>query len=355
MDLFTPLVTEDKFHQHFKTISGDQPSNSYARSVLEEWLEGFPDRDGKFIQEFQTTFNSSFWEIYLHAALRELGAEFDWNYYAPDFVLTVGQTQFVVEATTANAAQGAVPEWSRSLVPPAREDVDFNEINRVAIIRLSNAFMNKATHYIDKYSKLGHVKDKPFVLAIAPFEQPWFNLQVYRPIEALLYDFYVDEQEYMANPERFPGGLESKRLGSVTKDNGTEIELGFFNCERFSHISAVAFSSVATWGKVDALSANPMMVVGTQWETDHGISHRTASFGEVGETIIDGLRVYHNPYAKHPLPADVFRRPGVVQTWTDPVKMEMTTEGRENSLTLRTTLVINPVDSMDDHDQASGS
>jgi hypothetical protein len=352
MDLLTPLVTEDKLHQHFKVISGDRPSNGYARKVLEAWLEGFPDRDGKFIQEFQTTFNSSFWEIYLHAALRELGAEFYWKHYAPDFILSVEQTEFVLEATTANAAQGSVPEWSKSLVPPAREEIDLNEINRVAIIRLANAFMNKATHYIDKYSKLEHVKGKPFLLAIAPFEQPWFNLQVYRPIEALLYDYYVDEQEYLANPERFPGGLESKSLGSVTKDNGSEIELGFFNCERFSHVSAVVFSNVATWGKVDALSGNPMMVVSTQWETDQGISHRTASFGKVGETIIDGLRIYHNPYAKHPLPANIFKRPGVVQTWTDPDKMEMMTEGRENSLTLRSAFVINTVDSLEGGDKA---
>lgn len=351
MDIFTPLVTEDKFHQHFKAISGDRPSNGYARNVLEAWLEGFPDRDGKFIKEFQTTFNSSFWEIYLHAALREFGAEFDWKYYAPDFVLSVKETEFVLEATTANAAQGALPEWSKPLVPPAREEIDLNEINRISIVRLANAFMNKSTHYIDKYSKLEHVQSKPFVLAIAPFEQPWFNLQTYRPIEALLYDYYVDEQEYLANPERFPNGLESKNLGSVTKDNGSEIELGFFNCERFSHVSAVVFSSVATWGKVEALSGNPLMIVSTQWETGQGISLRTASFGKAGETIIDGLRIYHNPYAKHPLPSNIFKRPGVVQTWADPDKMEMTTEGRENSLTSRTTMVINVVDRMKDGDQ----
>lgn len=347
MDLFKPQVSEDKFHPHFKTVSDDRTSNTYARKVLEAWIEGFPDRDGKFVKEFQTTFNSSFWEIYLHAALREFGAEFDWKHHAPDFVLSVGQTEFVLEATTANAALGAIPEWAKSFVPPSREEIDLNEINRVAIIRLANAFMNKASHYIDKYSKLDHVQDKPFVVAIAPFEQPWFNLQVYRPIEALLYDYYVDEQEYLTNPERFPIGPEGKSLGSVTKDNGSDIELGFFDCEKFSHVSAVVFSSVATWGKVDALSGNPLMVVSSQWETAGGIERRTFSGGKVGESVTDGLRVYHNPYAKYPLPAEVFRKTGVVQMWADPEAREMVYEEAENSLHMRTAFVINPVASMD--------
>jgi hypothetical protein len=43
------------------------------RRVISEWSEGFQDRDGKFCIEFQTTFNSSFWELYLHACFRELG------------------------------------------------------------------------------------------------------------------------------------------------------------------------------------------------------------------------------------------------------------------------------------------
>lgn len=342
MDLFTPQVNEDRFHPHFKTISGNRPSNLYARRVLENWLEGFPDRDGKFVKEFQTTFNSSFWEIYLYAALRELGAEFDWQHHAPDFVLSIDNTEFSLEATTANAARGATPEWEKSFVPPTTKELDFNEINRTAIIRLANAFMNKANHYTDKYSKLEHVRNKPFVIAIAPFEQPWFQLQVYRPIEALLYDYYVDEQEYLADPDRFPGGLEGKSLGSVTKDNGSEIELGFFDCEKFSHVSAVVYSSVATWGKVDALSGNPMMLVNTRWETLDGVISRTTKLGEVGETIIDGLRVYHNPYANYPLPTGAFKQSGVVQTWADPKKREIFFEGRESTLISRSAIVINP-------------
>lgn len=36
-------------------------------NVLPGWPTDFEDRDGKFVTEFRTTFNSSFWEFYLHA------------------------------------------------------------------------------------------------------------------------------------------------------------------------------------------------------------------------------------------------------------------------------------------------
>lgn len=347
MDLYSPVVDEDKFHPHFRRVSSDLPANMYSRRVLESWVEGFPDRDGKFVMEFQTTFNSSFWEVYLYAALRELGVDFSWDHYAPDFVVSKGGVEFVMEATTANAAKDGVPEWSKSMDPLELASVKFNELNRVAIIRLANAFMNKAVHYLDKYSKLDHVQGKPFVIAIAPFEQPRFNLQVFRAIEALLYDYYVDEEEYMANPENFPNGLEGKSLGCVVKDNGAEIELGFFDCGKFSHVSAVVFSSTATWGKVDAMSGNPLAVVTTHWTAPDGIRQKVSSGGEVGETITDGLRVYHNPYAKYPLDSAVFRKPGLVQMWADPDAREMIFEEAENSLHMRTAWVVNPIKDVD--------
>lgn len=47
------------------------------REVLSGWASGFRDRDGKFVKEFQTTYNSSFWELYLFAAFKDLGCTAD--------------------------------------------------------------------------------------------------------------------------------------------------------------------------------------------------------------------------------------------------------------------------------------
>ena len=38
---------------------------------------------------------------------------------------------------------------------------------------------------------------------------------------------------------------------------------------------------------------------------------------ETGETLTDGLQIYHNPYAQNPLDPALFRRRGVVQYYLD--------------------------------------
>ena len=340
MDLLTPLFDDDKLHQHFKTISDGRLGRHYQREEILRWLEGFPDRDNKFVKEFQTTFNSSYWEIYLYAVLREYGFSFDWTYAAPDFLVKAADTTFTVEATIANNAAGAMPEWSQPMTSEFFENIDFNELNRVAIIRLANSFMSKSQKFLDKYAHHNHVKARPFVLALAPFEQPGFNLQAYRAIEALLFDHYVDEAEYRANPERFPNGPVGKSLGSVEKDNGSEIELGFFQSPRFSHISAVVFSHLATWGKVDAMCGNPEAIISQFWATSEGMKPVVSRASENPEKITDGLRVYHNPYATHPLPLDVFRREGVVQIWSARDTHHLFHEETDNCLQSRNAITL---------------
>lgn len=337
MDLLTPLFDAEKLHQHFRSITDGRSGRQYPREELLRWLAGFPDRDHKFVKEFQTTFNSSFWEIYLYAVCRDYGFSFDWKYPAPDFLVTAGTVTFAIEATTANHAAGEKPEWEQEFTAEFFESIDFNELNRIAIIRLANSFCSKSDKFKDKYCNHQHVKDRPFVLAIAPFEQPGFNLQAYRAIEALLFDYYVDEAEYSANPEKFPNGLQGKSLGSVQKNNGTDIELGLFNCSRFKHISAVIFSHLATWGKVDAMCGNPYTTVSSFWSGPDGeMSSKISSGGDVSETITDGLRIYHNPYATHPLPLEVFRKEGVVQIWADVDAGSLYSEEADNCLQTRT-------------------
>ncbi|ANB96729.1 hypothetical protein [Vibrio parahaemolyticus] len=61
MNLFEFQVPEDKLHPNFKNILIPQRENE--RRLLSQWANGFVDRDKKLVKEFQTTFNSTFWEI----------------------------------------------------------------------------------------------------------------------------------------------------------------------------------------------------------------------------------------------------------------------------------------------------
>lgn len=337
MDLFRPIIDESRQHPHFKGLL--KPERAAGRAVLEAWAKDFPDRDGKMVQEFQLSFNSPFWEIYLYAVFREYGFEFDWSFAAPDFQLRHKKHSFLVEAVTANAAQGKPNEWDRqvSFESPPNLNIDIEALNREAMVRLANAIHGKARKFTDSYSKLPHVAQKPFVLAIAPFEQPYFNHQYNRPIMSVLYDHYVDEPAYMRNPAAFPNGPPTRNLGFVAKDNGAEIELGLFNDDRMRQLSAVVFSCTATWGKVSALTPQTpehQTIMRTMWTSapDGRPVARVGRADEIGETLSDGLQIYHNPFAAYPLDPTLFRRKGVVQHYVDLTLRAWVVEGLEHSL-----------------------
>lgn len=346
MDLFSPVVNPDRFHPHFANAL--IPTKKAERDLLQSWAEGFVDRDGKLVEEFQTTFNSSFWEIYLHGAFKEYGFAIDLRHATPDFLLSAGGVEIVVEATTANAAQGKPNEWDRFFSLEELTQLKFKPMNTEAIIRLSNAILGKVRKYDKTYKSLPHVRGRPFVLAVAPFEQPHFNFQYDRPIRALLYDYYVDEDAYLENPEKYPNGHPpTVHLGYVEKDNGAEIPLGFFNAPGMSEVSAVAFSCLATWGKVSAMSGNEEAegIVSSMWASPPTGKpvRRVGSWHEHVEVVRDGLQIFHNPFARYPVPPEFFRAPRVIQHYRDPDTGEWHYEGITSALLSRSVQAFHPV------------
>lgn len=323
MDLFTPKVQPGRFHQNFANCIAHR--NPYDEAVISSWADGFVDRDGKFVDEFQTTFNSCFWELYLHAVLKDIGCTIDFKHSTPDFVVT-DPIPFVMEATVALNSKDGLPEWTP--LDLKLRPKDLNEFNRVAMIRLLNSISEKSKKYLRSYQSQSHVAGKPFVLALTPFDQPFFYLQVQRAVEAVLYDYYVDEQEYIDDPSKFET-IKAKQLGTVRKNSDVELPLGIFNDSSHSHISAVLFNSSATWSKVRALSddPNPFMFFSAA-RSDPTTGEFFAFRGtkaSYDETLYDGMRVYHNPHALHPLDWRVFQEPGAFQAIYESVKSQQWT------------------------------
>lgn len=338
MNLFQPLVNNEKLHKNFNQISRE--AQKADRDELMRWCKDFPDRDGKLVIEFQTTFNSSFWEIYLYALFNEIGLVMDWKHSTPDFIVEYKNKKIVIEATTASAAQGKTPEWEKDIKkdPPSR----FREMNIESIIRLSNSIISKHRKYKDSYSKMPHVKSLPFVIAVAPFEQPYFNNQYETPIMALLYDYYVDEDAYNDAPHLYPNGPPGVSLKSVEKENGAEIELGFFEDESFSEVSAILLSTTATWGKVEAMSGNKDVdryITSVWWShNEEKPVHQSTVSSEHEESIKDGLLVFHNPYARNPIEPEMFEHEGIVQVFVDPVTRKLYHQRNGNCLMHRQTI-----------------
>lgn len=282
MDLFTPIVDGPKLHPNFEVTLKEFSKG--VRDVLEHWANGFVDRDGKFVYEFQTTYNSSFWELYLFAVLSHLKIEVDFNHSAPDFVAK--NHSLVIEATIASNAHDDIPEWEKK----------FNKLNaensfdvfRQACIRLSNAFQSKFDKYINNYSRQEHVQGKSFIIAISNYSKVDFFMHGDIPMQWLLYDTFDQKV--------------------LNKSNSSEVEIGIFNSDKYAEVSAVLFSSVATFGKARALGNDndDFTFTAIRIKDNNELIRIVAKKSEYRESLCDGLRLFVNPFARHPIDLSLF-------------------------------------------------
>ncbi|MEG4028029.1 MULTISPECIES: hypothetical protein [unclassified Microcoleus] len=308
MDLFTPVVPQELQHPNFRFITKPGFFDPESK-VLKNWADGFEDRDGKFVKEFQTTFNSSFWELYLFACFKELNCKANLSHSSPDFVLTSPYGEFIAEATTANHPQGHRPEWDKDQVRP--EEAEMDDILRLSTLRLLQAVTEKFKKFKKSYSKLTHVQNKPFVICVTPFDQPFFFIQDCLAIIRVLYAY----DQPLTSSGTQEGELfivgESRKY-QVQKKPNSEIDLGLFTNENMADVSAIIFNNKATICKVRALAGEgkyPVIFYGSraiETDTETGVERFVAERPNYQETLLDGCHVLFNPFAKHPLDRKLF-------------------------------------------------
>lgn len=77
LSLFQVLAEESKLNPNYKSLMTVE--SKPVRDVISRWASGFEDRYNKFNYEFQTTFNSPFWEIYLYQCFKNLNLTVDFS------------------------------------------------------------------------------------------------------------------------------------------------------------------------------------------------------------------------------------------------------------------------------------
>ncbi|MBY5545992.1 hypothetical protein HFO61_03905 [Rhizobium leguminosarum] len=283
MDLFTPLVPPDRLHPNFKRLLSDTDWD--VREVLAEWADGFIDRDHKFVREFQTTFNSSWWELYLYAVFKSLGVAIDFSCDAPDFVAR--DLPMVVEAVISSHAENSTPEWMKS-IDDLTGGSDIEKRYTETLARLYNSLDAKRRLFDRRYSGLPHVQGKSFVIALHNFGTPDSFQLGDVAMQRLLYD--IEKRE------------------TFLKNDTIALPLGIFNRPEFACVSAIMYSSVATYGKVRALgrSTEHFVFQATRIRNNLELIPIAATKGDYVESLRDGLRVFHNPNANAPLPFELF-------------------------------------------------
>ncbi len=266
MDLFAPVVEKEKLHHNF--LSTLDPTAAGIRAVLSEWAQGFEDRDGKFVREFQTSYNSTFWELYLFAVLKQLGFEIDFSFDTPDFVSA--NYPVAVEAAIAGHAIDDPPEWPKTLAVLANKDLAARR--KASMIRLSNAFMAKSKAFRKRYAVLPHMAGRSYIVAISNFGTQDFYLQGDAPMQRLLFD--IDKEKVIHKP------------------NGAPVPLGLFRSDAYGHISAVLYSSLATFGKARALGKDEGDITFRAMRKKEGEKpiYIDAPKADYQESLTDGLR-----------------------------------------------------------------
>lgn len=305
----TPVVDENRFHPNFARIL--KIATPEEREVLADWSSAMVDRDGKFVIEFQTTFNSSFWELYLASLFRSWRLNVDYAHSRPDFVVTSGRFgKFSAEAVVASNPKDGLPQWTNKFdeLPPPRETV-----LDLAVQRLAQAVTEKRNKFRDSYSKLAHCAGLPYIICVAPFEQPWGFLQ---GTEAIARVVFGGRRPVTIKDD---GGVE-RVVGTSSgpapyKPSGAAVPIGLLEDPSFSDVSAVFFSGLATWSKVRALakrnSAN-LLFHYQRWDIDLWAPvGGTATRNGYVESLVDGAHLFLNSHAVRPIDPEPWLEVGV--------------------------------------------
>ncbi|MCX8982793.1 hypothetical protein [Citrobacter portucalensis] len=376
MDLFIPQVADERLHPLVKQIMAESVYHPTIKTI-NSWGKGILERRGegdKFIKEFQTTFNSSFWELYLNKAFSDMGFNIDYSYESPDFHLIHPSGEHVnVEAVTSNNINNEKEEYylPDSLQEAAQTEIDDFMDN--SSIRLIGKIRDKKSLFIDNgkkkypYSKLPHVIGNPFILAIAPFDNLLSSGQNNRAINRVLFGI-----------DTLPDGTVKKIPSMITK-TGNIIDLGIFTNDSYKEISAIIFSTVGMFSKAIIEAKIPCKVRATKYRqftmkefnklSDMGIEKLGKTLKEfdnqdmlltfrypsgnhiVGcdvyfcdstqhkEKHIDGLHIYHNPYASTPLNRKIFNAKELTYNGYNISNGNLIVEHNDGSLVSRNTYV----------------
>ncbi len=294
--IFKPIVAREKLHHDFIVIA---ESNGYssAREIMKEIAYTYEDTDGNYIQQFQTTgFDARVWELYLYAVLHEMDFEIDRNYRAPDYVCTSFKGEVILEATTANSTL-------------QKKDVELGNLNSKELqdflaIKFGSALYSKIQK---RYWEKDHVKDHPFVLAVADFRKPeWL---VFSGQFLMHYLYGVCQQSR-------PDGVSFSSIKEHTYA-GKTIPSGFFHLPDAKHVSAVLFSDSGTiakfnrMGKIAGFGDHSVIMARVGQRFPKSDSERPEPFrvlveAKYREKWAEGIWIFHNPNAQIPLASELF-------------------------------------------------
>lgn len=303
VDFFSPIAAEAKWHPTFRELRcGD--AFSAARDVIRALMRWHDDVDGNFVEQFQTNgFDTRIWELYLFATLTEAGLDVRRPKPAPDFVARGLHGEFAIEATTINPPQTrgvAIP----SARPPAGADASDYSENYLPIRYAGPLTAKLSKRYWEGPESAG----MPLVFAIQDFHDTMSMSYSGSALPTYLFGFrheakHGDDGRLVIVPIRVREHVWGSKV----------VRSGFFAQPGAENVSAVMFNSQGTLPKFNRLGVqagfgNPRvrllhsgLVVNPDPDANKPLSFSHEVTKNSRERWIDGMDVFHNPNAVHPL------------------------------------------------------
>jgi hypothetical protein len=288
------------------------------------------------------------WEAQLLASFREQGLLVTQPFESPDFCIEHRRGgRAWVEAVTANPPipykhVNAEPTFG----PEGREEKFFGP----AALRFAKTLGNKLGR---RYDQLPHVAGDPFMLAIADFQAPasmtWSRLG----LVGYLYGEGAGEAMVGGRPEVV--SIAAKHLLGPSA-----FPAGLFSDDRHQELSAVIFSNACSLGKFNRILVTrcgaPQGLrytrIGEFFDRTPGarkgvpfclditsLEYRALWMGGV-EPWCAELEVFHNPFARHPVPHELL--PEVTHWFVDEAGERVCRSVHETSILRSRTWIQNP-------------
>lgn len=307
-NLFSPIIPSEKWSNSFKYLLDAKNTDEPTRNMMNEVYSSFVDNDGNFVEQFQSTgFDARTFELYLFAYLSKSGFEFEENFNRPDYIVKRNGIRIAIEATTTNPTAGV--KSSSGEISFTKEELE-KRISHELPIKFGSSLYSKLQK---KYWELEHCKETPFVIAIEGFH----DSEALTHSSNALVQYLFGEEQKLVFDKNGNEVIQHKKLYKHI-DGDKKIPSGFFEQPNTENVSAVLFSNTGTTAKFkrmgyqNGLYSKFLKIIRNgfeyNYETDatspkiftYDLDERT------DETWGEGLVICLNPYAKHPLPKDIF-------------------------------------------------
>ena len=290
------------------------PSHRPAAWTLNQLYLALPKPDKNWVSDLQTAnFHTRLWEAQLVASLREQGLFVTQPHDSPDFRIEnrrgcVGW----VEAVTANPP---VP-YDHVNAPPVTMPTEPSEsFFGPTARRFAKTLGNKLSR---QYEKMPHVIGHPFMIAIADFQEP--RSMIWSRDGLIGYLFGEG-----ARAVDIDGYKQAETIHATHLLEDDDFPVGLFTDDRHSDLSAVIFSNACSMAKLNRVAVSgrgapdglrytrlgaffdrtPGALTPIPFCLDVTTDEYRGLWPHGYEPWTAELEVFHNPFARHPVPFDL--------------------------------------------------